>query len=97
MNSLTYYVSRQEAEEMDRAFELYSFLAEDGGFYTQMFIPQNINFLLTAFNARIDEINEEIVAHEKNNDAAYADQARKKQKQFEALRSKYQTLVPVEE
>ena len=97
MNSLTYYVSRQEPEEMDRAFELYSFLAKDGGFYTQMFVPQNINFLLTAFNARIDEIKEEIMAHEKNNDAAYADQARKKQKQFEVLRDKYQTLVPAEE
>lgn len=58
---------------------------------------ENINFLLTAFSARIDEINEEIVAHEKNNDAAYADQARKKQKLFEALRDKYQTLVPTEE
>jgi len=58
--------------------ELYTYLKEEGGFYTQMFLGQNATYLVSMCDSKIEELNEEIAAHEKNNDAAYADQARRK-------------------
>lgn len=93
MNSLTYFITRQEPEMIDRSFELYSYMSTDGGFYTQMFLPQNIDYLLSMFDTKIDELNEEIAAHEKNKDVVYADQARKKQNLFKDLKAKFEPLA----
>jgi uncharacterized protein YdcH (DUF465 family) len=38
------------------------------------------------------ELDEEIAAHEKNNNAAYADKARRKKKEFIALKERFMTL-----
>lgn len=93
LNSLTYFITRQEPDMIDRSFELYNYMSTDGGFYTQMFLPQNIAYLISMFDSKIAELDEEISAHEKNNDAAYADQARKKQKLFKDLKVKFGTLA----
>jgi aminopeptidase N len=95
MNSLTYFVSRQEVEGMERAYELYVYLGEHGAFYTQMFLPQNINYLMSLFDQKIEELNVQVAEFEKNKDAAYADQARKKIKAYEELKSKFAPLVAV--
>ena len=92
MNSLTYYITRQNTEMLDKAFDLYAYLKLQGDFYTQMFLPQNITYLMSMFDTKILELTEEIAAHEKNKDALYADQARKKIKAFEALKIKYAVL-----
>jgi hypothetical protein len=92
MNSLTYYITRQNTEMLDKAFDLYAYLKLQGDFYTQMFLPQNITYLMSMFDTKIVELTEEIAAHEKNKDALYADQARKKIKAFEALKIKYAVL-----
>lgn len=93
MNSLTYFITRQEPEMINRSFELYSYMSTDGGFYTQMFLPQNIEFLISMFDSKIEELNEEIAAHEKNKDVVYADQARKKQNLYKDLKAKFEPLA----
>ena len=93
MNSLTYFITRQEPEMMDQSFELYSHLNAEGGYYTKMFIPQNINYLLSMFDSKIEELETEIALHEKNKDAVYADRARKKQKLFKAMKVKFEILA----
>jgi aminopeptidase N len=92
MNSLTFFISRQEIEMINQSFNLYESMSKEGGFYTKMFLPQNITYLISMFDAKIEELNEEIAAYEKNNDALYADQARKKQKEFKDLKAKFEPL-----
>ncbi len=92
MNSWTYYITRQNTDMLDKAFDLYAYLKIQGDFYTQMFLPQNITYLMSMFDSKILELEGEIVSHEKNKDALYADQARKKIKAFEALKIKYAAL-----
>jgi aminopeptidase N len=93
LNSMTYFVTRHDVEIAERAFPLYSKLSSEGGYYTKMFLPQNINYLLEHFQTKIAMLKEEIEAHEKNKDAAYADQARKQSKAYEVLIEKFSTLV----
>ncbi len=97
MNSMTYYLSRQEIDQLEKALPVYQYLKEDGAFYTQMFLGQNINYLLSLFDDSVLKLKEEIEIHEKNKDVAYADQARKKMKRFEELRKKYAALAVKEE
>jgi aminopeptidase N len=93
LNSLTFFVSRLDAETAERSYALYSYLRDSGGYYTKMFLPQNISYLIEKFEEKIKILEEEIQAHEKNNDAAYADQARKQKKAFEVLIDKYAVLL----
>ena len=96
MNSLTYYITRQEPELINKSFELYAQLKEKGGYYTQMFLPQNISYLISFFDETIAELEGEISAHEKNKDVLYADQARKKKSALEKSKEKFATLVDAE-
>ncbi len=93
LNSLTFYVSRQEAEIAEQSFELYSYLKTSGGYYTKMFLSQNISYLIEKFEEKISMLNEEIALHEKNKNAAYADQARRQKKAYEALVEKFAVLL----
>lgn len=97
MNSLTYYISRQDFDLVSQSYDLYVYLDEEGGYYTQMFMPQNIEYVNTVLDAQMEEAKEELVAHEKNNDALYADQARKKIKSITDLKVKFNALVAEEE
>lgn len=80
LNSLTIYLSRQEPELQAKAVELYKPLHANGGIYTQMFMPQNVAYLVAAVTDQIGKTEAEIEAFEINKQAAYADQARKKLK-----------------
>ncbi|MEY4602950.1 MAG: hypothetical protein RIT43_242 [Bacteroidota bacterium] len=93
LNSLTYFVSRQEPEIIEKAHELYVYLSENGGFYTQMFLPQNAGYLVSGFDEKVEELNVQIEEYEKNKDVALADQCRKKIKKYETLKEKYAPLA----
>jgi aminopeptidase N len=93
LNSLTYFVSRQEPEVLDKAYELYDYLSQNGAFYTQMFLPQNAGYLVSAFGDKIDELNLQVEEFEKSKDVALADQCRKKIKKYEMLKEKYAPLA----
>lgn len=92
LNSFTVYLTNQEPSAIEKAIPTYTKLNGDGGMYMQMFLPQNVKYLIDSFNASINKLNAEITEHEKNNDAAYADQARAKIKGYESLIEKFQAI-----
>lgn len=96
LNSLTFFNVRQEAATIQKTFELYKYMNETGGYYTKMFMSQNVAYLISMFETKMTALDEEIAAHEKNNNAAYADEARRKKKEFNALKELFMTL-PTEE
>ena len=89
LNSFTVYLTGQNPDVIEKAIPTYTKLNGDGGMYMKMFLPQNVKYLIDSFNASINKLNSEIMKHEENNDAAYADQARAKIKGFESLIEKF--------
>jgi hypothetical protein len=93
INATTLYLANHDAEVAEKALVIYQSEMENGGYYMQMFIPQNVNYLNEYFTKTIVELNEELAAYEENDDAAYADQTRKKIAAFESVQKKYQALL----
>jgi hypothetical protein len=92
LSSLTTFILRFDPEISDRAFDVYAHQSEVGGFYIKMFMPQYLDHLVDAFDTKIVGLEAELADYEKNNDAVYADQTRKKIKDFRAVQVKYSTL-----
>jgi len=93
MNSFTYFIIKQEPEVIDKSFHVFEFLKKDGEYYSQLFLPQNISYLLSAIEEQMNQLKSELEAFEKNNDAALADGHRKKIKLLESIQSKFSSLV----
>jgi aminopeptidase N len=89
LGAYTGFVGRQDYDIFEKSLPLYKDIYEGGGTFTQMFMPQFINFVKKACGKKIDELNKELAAYEENDDAAYANQTRKKIKQFEELKAEY--------
>ena len=70
---------------MEQALPIYDKLSEGGGFYMAMFLPQNLDYLVKGIKENIGELEVELAEYEKNNDAAYANQTRKKIEEFEKV------------
>jgi aminopeptidase N len=96
MNSMTYFIVRQDISLIEESFTIYERLEKEGGYYTQMFVPQNVGYIVSFFDEKIEEKQAEIEVHEKNKDAAYADKARKELKQYSSLKEKFNTLLTEE-
>ncbi|MCF8435103.1 MAG: hypothetical protein K9G37_11555, partial [Crocinitomicaceae bacterium] len=96
MNSMTYLIVRQDISLIEESFTIYERLEKEGGYYTQMFVPQNVGYIVSFFDEKIEEKQAEIEVHEKNKDAAYADKARKELKQYSSLKEKFNTLLTEE-
>jgi aminopeptidase N len=92
LNGLTFFLVRQEVELVEQSVALYELMQKNGGYYTKMFLPQNCNFLREHCLKKIAEMDVDIEKHTKNKDVLYADQARKKRKQWEALLLKFETI-----
>ena len=93
LSSLTYFLSRQEPAVADQAISMYEEASKTGGFYMQMFLPQNLSYLLNSFDRQISMLKIELGEHEESENALYADQTRKKIKEFNSVREKYNTLL----
>lgn len=92
LSSLTTFVLRHDAAISDQAYEVYAHQSEVGGYYIKMFMPQYLDHLVEAFDGKITTLEGELKEYEKNKDALYADQTRKKIKDFKAVQLKYSTL-----
>lgn len=93
MSSYTYFVSRSEADIMKKSIPMYEKLSDNGGIYMQMFMPQNVNYLIKAVNGKVADLNNEITKHEEEGNTLYADQARKKIKELEAAKVEFEKLL----
>lgn len=77
LNSFTIFMSRQDIDLQAKAAELYRIQREKGGFYVNMFLGQNVDYLLKTIEANQVKAQEELQTYEKNNQPLYADQTRK--------------------
>jgi aminopeptidase N len=93
MNSFTLFNVRQDLDIIEKSFSVYSYLKENGEYYTKMFLSQNVTYFQKFFHEKTDALNAEIKTLEQNKDFVYADKARQKIKQIEDLNSKFKTLI----
>ncbi|MDC3252706.1 M1 family metallopeptidase [Crocinitomicaceae bacterium] len=93
LNSLTIFLTRQDPQVAEKALDLYAKQSETGGMYMKMFLPQNLSYLNRHFSKKLNELEEELGAHEENNDALYADQTRKKIAAYERVQNSYMELA----
>jgi aminopeptidase N len=93
MSSFTYFISRHDAATMERALPIYNELSEGGGMYMAMFLPQNLDYIIKSIDEKIKDLNAELVEFEKNNDALYAAQTRKKIEEFEKVSEKVKKKI----
>lgn len=93
---LVFMVNQKNPDFFEKAFPLLEKLSKTGDMYTKMFLPQSMNYLSKYFEKEIEDLNTEIQEHEKNNNAAYADQARKKIGKFKSLIEVYNSVKPTQ-
>lgn len=93
MNTFSSYLSTQKTELIDRAFDTYKSLQNNGGMYTKMFVPQNIDYLLNELKSRVDAENAKIIELKKAKDNAGVEQAEKTIAKINEVTNKYVGLV----
>ncbi len=93
MNAFTIYVADQEPEIAEKALDVYKDVADHGGFYMKMFMPQNLTYLSGQFDAKITELNVQVKKEEESGNPAMADQVRKKITAYENLKKTYNTYL----
>ena len=92
INSFTFYLKRQGPEELEKALPIYKEQSKTGGFYVNMFLPQNISHLEGHIADEIVVLENEIIVHEENENPVYADQARRKIVLYQEVLVKYENF-----
>lgn len=72
MNTFSVFVGKQQIDLWERALPVYQSLKENGTYYTQMFMPQNIDYLLDGIEQNKFTITEEIAQFENDGNATAA-------------------------
>lgn len=97
MNSFTMLNSRLEVKEIANSVETYQTLSETGGFYTKMFLPKNIDYLLRGLGEKTEDLKAGIEEDTANNDVALADAKRKELKEIEVLVERLSSMATQED
>ncbi len=92
LSSFTYYIANQKLETIEKALPIFEDQAENGGIYMQMFMPQQLGYVVRSLNQRKTQLNKEIAEHEENENPLYADQARKKIEEIDVVMAKVEAL-----
>jgi hypothetical protein len=93
INEFTYFISGQDTEQIEHAYKLYAYLKMNGAYYTKLFIPQNINYLISMFDQKIGELEDQIAADKNKKERAHTDELYKIQKEYQGLKTKYTVLA----
>lgn len=93
MNDFSYYLSRMDVKLIDNSYPVYDYLSKKGGFYTKMFLPQNLEFIIGQLDNKLLDFEEELKAYEENNDAQYAAEVRKSIESVKNTKKLYTTLL----
>ena len=92
LNSFTLYITKQDPSLLLKSSEIYKKLGEEKGPYMSMFLPQNISYILKNIDSKISTLKDELAEQEKNNDAQYATETRKKITEIEACKVAFKEL-----
>jgi aminopeptidase N len=93
MNAFTFFVIRNADNVLLDAKEIYEYLKVNGSFYTKLFLPQNIDYILTALNDKIEELRSEKKEIEKAGAPALIDQVNKQIDYYLLMEDKYNDLI----
>jgi aminopeptidase N len=93
MNSFTMFNSRMSEEQIESSLSTYAYLKDNGGYYTKMFLGQNLDYILQSLSERKVELTEEIEELEKNKDVALADQNRRRIEKINQLTVSLENLM----
>ena len=87
------YNSKQDIDIIEKAYDLFLYIKENGNFYTKKYYQKFISYHQQIFADKIKILKEEAEGYDKNKDAVYANQARKKIERYEILSAKFKTLT----
>ena len=76
LNSMTLYMSRQAPALQVNVLKFYKNQAKNGSLYVNMFLPQNVEYMLKMVQDQIEKTKADLITYEKNNQPVNADQAR---------------------
>jgi aminopeptidase N len=93
MNAFTFFVIRNADDVLLDAKEIYEYLKVNGSFYTKLFLPQNVDYILTALNEKIEELRSEKQEIEKAGAPALIDQVNKQIDYYLLMEDKYNDLI----
>jgi len=92
LNSFTFYLSKQDEALMAKSMKIYEYQAENGGMYTEMFLPQHMDYLVETLNAKIAVYQEQEAKAKKDGNSNAADIAKAKQSEALSLISRFKAL-----
>lgn len=93
MNSMTFFIARQDPRLQRRALPIYENEYKNGGMYTQMFMPQYIGYLKDNLLNAIEKYKAEEEKAKKDGNSNAAEIARGKRVEAEALMADYDKLI----
>ena len=89
LSSFTLYLTRHSPEFSDKALDLYRQTSKDGGFYMNMFLPQNISYLLDHYSVQIIELQKQLDALGEDGSQVISEELRNKIGAYQLLEEKY--------
>ena len=94
MNTFSVYLGKQQVDLWERALPVYQSLKEKGTYYTQMFMPQNIDYLLGGMEESKSTISEQITQFEADGNTTAAQSLKLELARWIKLESQYSKLKP---
>lgn len=92
MNTFSVFVGKQQVDLWERALPVYQSLKEKGTYYTQMFMPQNIDYLLGGIEQNKAAITEEIAQFESDGNATAAQRMKLELARWTKLETEFSKL-----
>jgi hypothetical protein len=93
MNAFTFFVMRNVYDVLQESIDIFTHLKNNGAFYTKLFLPQNVNYILSALDEQLIELEEEKTALQKTGNTTSTDQLNKQIDFLILMKSKYNKLL----
>ncbi len=93
MNAFTFFVIRNADKVLLDAKDIYEYLKANGSFYTKLFLPQNVDYILTALNDKIEELRAEKLEIEKAGSSTSIELTKLQLDYYLLMQDKYRDLL----
>ena len=93
MNTFSMFVSKQDLALWEKSLPIYQHLQKNGTFYTQMFLPQNVDFLLKAITENKNNVLSEIEQFGVEGNSAASEKATLELRRWEELETRFTALL----
>jgi aminopeptidase N len=93
MNAFTYFVMRNKYDVLQEAIDIFTYLKNNGSFYTKLFLPQNVNYILSSIDEHLIELEQEKKEIQKTGGATTIDQLTNQIDFLILMKTKYDNLI----